>query len=112
MEHTYIDDIELVIDEICRCAKKWVFFQITTAKKEYNEKGYIIKKGESVPIDMEGYVVSGNVLIRTKYFWLNALERRNKWKLRNDLVGQFYKTVPPDIVDNWIKNTSIIMERI
>ena len=110
MEHIYVDNIDFVINETYRVAKKWIFFQIATVKQGSHEKGYIIKKGDSIPIDLEVYAVAGHVLVQTEKFWIDKL-KRDGWKIRKDLVDQFCKIVPDDVIRNWTLNTLIIMER-
>lgn len=111
MEHVYIDDIDFVINDIYRVANKWVFLQIATVKQGSHEKGYIIKKGESVPVDLQVYTVAGHVLVQTEKFWVDKL-KRDGWIIRKDLVEQFCKIVPEDVIRNWILNTLIIVEKI
>jgi len=111
MEHIYIEDVDTVIDEAYRVANKWVFFQIATVKKGSDDKCYIIKKGEQVPIELECCAVAGHILVQTKQFWAAHILGREEWKTRPDLVVRFYKSVPSDVIDSWIQNTLIIMER-
>lgn len=111
MEHIYIDDIDFVINEMYRVTKKWVFLQIATVKQGSHESGYIIKKGESVPVDLQVYTVAGHVLVQTEQFWIDKL-KRDGWTIRKDLVEQFCKIVPEDVIRNWTLNTLIIMERV
>ncbi len=114
MEHMYIDDIDKVINEIFRVSKKWIFLQIATVNSDTNEAGYIIKRGENVPIELEGMVVAGHVTVQNKQFWINKLmiNRENKWKLREDKVSEFIKKTPNNVIANWIKNTIIVLEKI
>lgn len=130
MEHLYLEDIDKVIDEMYRVARKWVFLQIATVPgggsgSGIHDIGYMLKRGEKVPIELEGMTVAGHVTVQTKEFWIDRLmnkvgkgekdgiiEKRKGWKLRDDLVGEFVKKVPADVIDNWIKNTMIILEKV
>jgi len=118
-EHIYLEDINFILDEIYRVAKKWIFLQIATigggSGSGIHEKGYIIKKGEGVPIELEGMAVAGHVTVQPKDFWIVKLKSRdedNRWKLRDDLVQDFIKKVPAEVISNWVKNTLIILEKI
>ncbi len=114
MEHMYVDDIDFVISEVFRVSNKWVFLQIATINSDTNEHGYIIKKGENIPVELEGMAVAGHVTVQNRQFWINKLMvgKENKWKLRDDKVIEFIKKTPNDVIANWIKNTIIILEKI
>lgn len=128
MEHLYNDgDIDKVIDELYRVAGKWVFLQIATVPGGGSGSGihdgcYVLRKGEIVPIELEGMAVAGHVTVQTKDFWVNKLLKakdkdgleydRKKWILRDDMMLEFVKRTPPDVIANWIKNTMIVLEKI
>jgi hypothetical protein len=100
-----------------RVAKKWVFLQIATCGSgglQGNETGYTLKKGEKVPIELEGMAVAGHVTMESKQFWIDALTkgREDKWKVRDDMVLKFIGKVPNDVISNWLKNTIIILEKV
>jgi len=117
-EHIYLEDIDLILDDMYRVAKKWIFLQIATVG--ISEKGYIIKKGEDVPIELEGMAVAGHVTVQPKDFWVVKLKSRelknkdknNRWRLRDDLVQEFIKKVPPEVISNWTKNFIVVLERV
>ena len=116
-EHIYLEDIHNVINEMYRVAKKWVFLQIATCGSgglQGNETGYTLKKGEKVPIELEGMAVAGHVTMESKQFWIDALTkgREDKWKVRDDMVLKFIGKVPNDVISNWLKNTIIILEKV
>lgn len=120
MEHLYVDDIDKVIDEIYRVCKKWVFLQIATCGSgglQGDGSGYILKKGEKVPIELECMVVAGHVTVQPRQFWVNELLKDSSgkergWKLRDDMILSFVGKVPVDVISNWLKNTIIILEKI
>jgi SAM-dependent methyltransferase len=122
MEHLYSDDIQIVIDETFRTAKKWVFLQVAVCgsggtQGENGFKGYILKRGEKVPIEYEGVAVAGHVTIQEREWWISKLLKdefgnERKWKLRDDLVQEFINKVDRTIIANWIKNAMIILEKI
>ena len=118
-EHLYNDgDIDKVIDEMYRVTKKWIFLQIATvgggSGAGIHDGRYMLKKGEKVPIELEGCVVAGHVTVCTKAFWIDKLingDKNKEFRFRDDLVDKFIKNVDPAIIDNWIKNTLLILER-
>jgi len=117
MEHMYADDIDKVINELVRVSKKWIFLQIATVTglgNEFDLKGYILNKGDKVPIEYEAMAVAGHVTVKPKQFWIDKLMtgRENKWKLREDKVSEFISKVPSDIITNWLQNTIIVLEKI
>lgn len=114
MEHMYIDDVDKVINEIYRISNKWIFLQIATINSDTNENGYILKKGDTVPKELEGMAVAGHVTVQNRQFWINKLMngKENKWKLREDKVTEFVNKTPNNVIANWIKNTIIILEKV
>ncbi len=115
MEHIYIDDIDFVISEMYRVAKKYIFLQIATigggSGSGIHEKGYILKKGEQVPVELQGCAVAGHVTVSTEGFWIQRL-KRDGWIVRKNLVEQFCKIVPRDVISNWVLNTILILEKV
>jgi SAM-dependent methyltransferase len=118
MEHLYNDgDIDKVIDELYRVGRRWIFLQIAGCGEE-GFKGYILKRGEKIPVELGGMVVAGHVTVQSRQFWIDKLLRygngneRKGWKLRDDMVVEFTKRIDPAIIDNWIKNIIIVLERI
>lgn len=115
LEHLYSDDIDKVINEMYRVSKKWIFLQIATigggSGSGIHDGGYILSKGEKVPIELESMVIAGHVTVQNKQFWINKL-KRNGWKFRDDVILEFIRRVPIEVIANWVKNTIIIMERV
>lgn len=117
-EHIYLEDIDKVIGEMYRVAKKWIFLQVATigggSGGGIHERGYILKKGEPVPVELQSYAVAGHVTVQNRQFWIDMLikVKKDKWRLRDDLVSEFVKTVPADVISNWLKNTILIIEKI
>jgi hypothetical protein len=114
-EHIYIDDLDFVISEMYRVAKKWVFLQIAVvgggSGSGRHEKGYILRKGEPIPPELEGNAVAGHVLVADKNFWEEKLSRDNVI-FRRDLVEWFYALTPADVTANWRKNLVLVCEII
>lgn len=123
-EHVYLEDIDFVLEEIYRVSKKWIFLQIAIigggSGFSIHENGYIIKKGESVPIELEGMAVAGHVTVQSRDFWVEKLkniELKNKskggnWRFREDLVQEFIRRTPSDIISNWTKNLLLVLEKV
>ena len=111
MEHLYTEDIDQVINEMYRVARKYIFLQIATVGSDVNHKKYALKKGEPVPLELEGSAVAGHVTVQDREFWVDKL-KRDGWILRDDLVLDFYKRPPIHVISNWLKNTVLVLERI
>jgi SAM-dependent methyltransferase len=116
-EHLYLDDIDFVIGEMFRSVKKWIFLQIATCGSgglQGDGTGYTLKKGEKVPIELEGMAVAGHVTIQARQFWIDKLMkgRKDRWRIRDDMVSKFVSKVPNDVISNWLKNTMIILEKV
>jgi SAM-dependent methyltransferase len=123
-EHIYETDIDKVIYEMLRVSGKYIFLQIATvgggSGSGIHDKGYILKRGEKIPVRLEGCAVAGHVTVQNKQFWIDRLldgitrsseKSSDKWKFRDDLVGEFVKKVDPAILSNWTKNTLLILEK-
>lgn len=114
-EHIYIDDLPFVLSELHRVAKKWVFLQIAVAGSNglqgKTDEGYILKKGEPVPIQLESCAVAGHVLVQPTSFWYEWLNRED-WIPRRDMVNWFVSLVHSDNIKNWLLNMMIVLEKI
>lgn len=114
MEHIYTEDIDFVINEIYRVAKKWVFLQIAAvgggSGNAVHERGYVLKKGEHIPVELQSCSVAGHVSILTEAVWILKL-KRDGWIIRRNLVEKFCTIVPKDVIANWILNSIIVIEK-
>jgi len=114
-EHIYEEDLNFVISEMYRVAKKWVFLQIAVAGtgglQGRSEKGYILKKGEPIPVGLEGCAVAGHCTVCSEEWWYERLDHED-WVPRRDMVNWFVALVPNEIISNWLKNSVIILERM
>jgi SAM-dependent methyltransferase len=112
-EHIYIDDIPKIVDEMYRVASKWVFLQIAVvgggSGYSIHKKGYILKKGEPVPLELEADACAGHVTVQPPSFWYEMLSRRNV-TFRQDLVEEFKNLVPQEVIKNWLSNLILIVE--
>ncbi len=109
LEHVYMSDLDFVISEMYRVARKWIFLQIATVDG-IKEKGYLLKKGEPIPWD-DGRTWAGHSTVMTQEFWLEKFED-DDWLVRRDMVNWFCSLVKPNILHNWLLNTMLIMERL
>jgi len=103
LEHIYLEDVDQVIDELHRVSSKWLFLQICTPTGDegFQDGGFILKKGEPIPIELEVYAVAGHVLVKTQSWWEERLQRPG-WRNRPDLVDKFRRLVePPDLIAYW-----------
>jgi hypothetical protein len=96
-----------------RVAKKWIFLQIAVAGsgglQGKDNKGYILKREEHVPIGLEGCAVAGHVTVQPESFWFDKLERDNVL-FRRDLVEYFKALVPSTVIKNWLANLIVVAE--
>jgi SAM-dependent methyltransferase len=112
-EHIYVDDLDFVISEMYRVARKWVFLQIAVvgggSGPGRHEKGYILRKGEPVPVELEGNAVAGHCTVQPPSFWYEKLDRDNVL-FRRDLVEYFKALVPQETIRNWVQNLILVVE--
>jgi len=114
-EHIYVDDLDFVISEMYRVAKKWIFLEIATvgggSGSGIHEDGYILKRGEPIPIEREGNAAAGHVTVCTADWWLEKFDN-DEWLPRRDMVNWFYSLVDEAIMRNWLLNSVIVLERL
>jgi len=118
MEHLYEDDIDKVLSEVHRVCDRYVFFLIATIgggsglNALIHDCGYILKRGEPVPVQYEGMAAAGHVTVCSREWWEQKLldkEKGYKWVIRRDLEEEFRRRVPADVLANW--KTIIILEK-
>jgi len=110
MEHIYESDLDFVISEMYRVARKYVFLEIATVNG-VNEKGYILKKGEPIPLATDGRTWAGHTTVLTEQDWVNRLENEEWWR-RRDLENWFVGLVPEPVIHNWLLNSIIILSTV
>jgi len=114
-EHIYEEDLPFVIGELQRVASKYVFLQIavsgTGGLQGRNEKGYRLRKGEPVPLGLEGCAVAGHVTVVDEESWYEWLDHED-WMVRRDMVQHFCSLVDPDIIHNWVLNSIVVLEKL
>lgn len=117
MEHVFEDQINDIIKEVYRITKRYAFFLIATVgggsgvNALIHEQGYILKKGEIVPVEYEAMAAAGHVTVCSREWWEERLIRsEHKWTIRRDLEDEFRKIVPADVLSNW--KTIIILEKM
>ena len=112
-EHIYEDDVDFVISEIYRVARKWIFLQIAVSETSglmgRHELGYSFKKDEAVPMELEGCAVSGHVTVQPEEFWIEKFESEKSF-LRRDMKNWFVSLVDNNILMNWLKNSILVYE--
>lgn len=87
-EHINLKDIDIVISEMYRVAKKWIFLRLSTR------------------------TVSGR--LQDRQFWIDKLSNNleHKWVLRDDMVQRYIELVPKNVVGDLTNSTIIILERL
>lgn len=109
MEHLFEDQIDSVIKEVYRVSNRFVFFLIATVgsgsgvNAEIHDRGYIIKRGENVPIELRAYTVAGHITVCNREWWEDKLMKfdasdRIKWHIRRDLEIEFRRLVPANVL--------------
>jgi SAM-dependent methyltransferase len=115
LEHLYSEDIPKVVDEMYRVARKWVFLQIAVvgggSGPGRHERGYVLRRGEPIPIGLEGNAVAGHVTVVSEDQWYEWLDR-DEWLPRRDMVEWFYLLTPEEVTVNWRQNLVVVMERV
>lgn len=116
MEHLFEDQIDKVIGEVCRVTKRYAFFLIATidggsgVNAEIHNVGYILKRGEVVPVEFEAMAAAGHVTVCSREWWEERLIKSEyKWIIKRDLEAEFRRLVPADVLANW--KTIIILEK-
>ncbi|MFH1327782.1 MAG: methyltransferase domain-containing protein [Candidatus Bathyarchaeota archaeon] len=103
-------DLEFAVSEMFRVARKWCFLEIATVDG-VKEKGYILKKGEPIPLVEDGRTWAGHVTVQPADFWLDQFDHED-WMLRRDMTNYFYGLLSPGYVRNWLLNTVLVLEKI
>lgn len=114
-EHIYEKDLDFVIGELYRVASKYIFLQIavsgTGGLQGRDEKGYILRKGNEIPIELEGCAVAGHVTVKPEKWWYERLYN-DDWLYTREMVNHFCSLIDPEIISNWTMNSIIILELI
>jgi len=113
LEHIFAEDVDRVIAEAKRVARKWIIAKICTAQRP--EEVYSAPKLDSYEevyrkAAEDGYewlVVSGHVTSQFPEFWRKKFEDK-EWRLRDDLAERFKKELR--LPEDW--RTTIFAERV
>lgn len=100
MEHIYTDDLPKAISEIQRVANKWIFYNIGASMMNDKTDDLIVVKNQLPPRDRLVTTVAGHVTVKSEAWWREKLGG-NGWKFRDDLVAEFRKIVPQEVLMNW-----------
>ena len=115
-EHIYEEDLIKVIPELFRVSNKYIFLEIATVgsgglQGKRGTEGYVLKKDEPVPEELEGMAVAGHVTVRSEEWWLERLEH-DDWIRRRDMENHFIGLCPEGVLANWVQNSIIILARL
>lgn len=105
LEHIYEDDARVVVAELQRICKTWLFVNVCCQPSE--EGCYSLKKGQVVPRDLEVFAVAGHVNLRSVEWWLKVWERAGlsvDW----DKTEKFRKAVYP-AASNWLPHYNYVI---
>lgn len=101
-EYIHQKDIDRVLEEMYRVAKKWIFLRITI----------------QLPIKPKIVTTSGSVAdpvtLQNRQFWVGTLldKMGHRWRLRDDMTQRFVELVPKNIIGDLTNSTIIILERL
>lgn len=117
MEHVFEDQIDDIVKEVYRVSKRYAFFVIATigggsgVNAERHGNGYIIKKGEDIPIELRDATAAGHVTVCSKEWWDDRLTKIDgvNWHVERDLEARFRLLVPANVLVNW--DTVIILDK-
>ncbi len=109
-------DVDAVISEMFRVAEKYIFLEIATIgsgglQGERGAEGYVLKKGEPVPEELEGMAVAGHVTVQSEAWWMERLEH-DDWVRRRDMENHFISLCPEGVLANWVQNSIIVLEKM
>lgn len=107
LEHIYEEDLDRVIDEMCRVAGKYIFLEIATT--EESEEGYILKKNDIIDFS-DRRTWAGHTTVCSRKWWRNRLKKEG-WSFRDDLVKRFIEIASAPVLQNWLSNTMLVIER-
>jgi len=113
-EHIYEEDVGFVMSEMYRVSSKYVFLEIAVTGSgglQGKGEGYILKKGEPVPLGLEGMAVAGHVTVQNEGYWIDHLDNYD-WFRRRDMETHFVSLCPPSVLANWVQNSIIVMEKM
>jgi len=103
-EHLFAEDVDRVIDECKRVARKWIVAKICTAQRP-EEVYFAPKLGSYEEVyekaKRDGYewlIVSGHVTCAWPEFWREKFQDE-KWKIRDDLAERLKKDL--NLPEDW-----------
>jgi glycosyltransferase involved in cell wall biosynthesis len=109
MEHIYTDDLPNAISEIKRVAKKWIFYNIGSSMMGDENDDLVVEKNRLPPKNRLTTVIAGHVTVRNEAWWREKLGG-DGWRFRDDLVTEFRRIVPAEVLMNW--KCVLISERV
>ncbi len=106
-EHIYLTDLDFSISEMFRVAKKWCFLEIATVDG-IKEKGYVLKKGEPIPLVEDGRTWAGHCTVQSEEWWIDRFDHED-WMHRRDMKNWFFALLAPLTIPNWLLNTVLVL---
>lgn len=109
-EHLFCDNVEEVIRETKRVARRWIIAKICTAKQPHEvwcakRASYEEVLEQAKREGFEWLVVSGHVTSALPEFWRSKFQDRS-WRIRDDLAKRFKADL--NLPDDW--RTTLIVE--
>jgi len=107
MEHIFKDELHQVIAALKKAARRYIVLNICTTPD--GGPDFTIKRGESIPEELEWLAVSGHVTIRNVAWWKKILEDEN-WKVDKQLEDAWFQDARFDF-DSWQRNNVVILKK-
>ncbi|MHA1263501.1 MAG: methyltransferase domain-containing protein [Candidatus Freyarchaeota archaeon] len=85
-------DLVVGLDIMEHIYESYVFLEIATVDG-VREKGYVLRRGEPIPLSTDGRTWAGHVTVLTEQDWEERLENEDWWR-RRDLENWFVGLVP------------------
>jgi len=112
-EHIFIDDLDFVESELSRVSRRWCFLLIAVSGsgglQGKEPSGYIIRKGQPVPIELEANAVAGHVTVMPRSWWVERFKALG-WTENREMLRRFSDLVFPPMIKNWWLNAIMIFE--
>lgn len=105
LEHIKKSEVHKVIDHFYRITRKWVFLQFPVVEAE--ERFDAEKHGKDHRLYAH-FMIAGHLNMETRGWWEKLFKDRG-FQIRDDLVAQFRKQTPREVLMNW--NNIIILEK-
>ena len=113
-EHIYLENLPFVESEMRRVAREWCFLQVAISGSGGLQgdapEGYVLHRGEPVPLELEANAVAGHVTVRPRAWWVDRFTRLG-FEEDREMLRLFSKLVYPPMIRNWWLNAIIVLRK-